>query len=264
MNETKKIITIFVAIVLLIIAVIGINSVTQKENQKVIDKYEKLLNSKEKELIFIGRPTCTYCQQLMPHLEEITDTYKIKYTYLNTDEYDESTLNKLLKLFNTDSSTPQLLIVKEGKIQKTQEGYTDREGLFKFFQDGGLISKDEKLIAADANLNKISYDDYNELISEKEDNVIVIAQTGCSHCENAKPALNSLAKEYDIEINWFNISDLSEDERNEFRKSLDILNSDFGTPLIMVVNDKKVVSSTQGFEDKEQMVTFLKNNKIIK
>ena len=57
---------------------------------------------------------------------------------------------------------------------------------------------------------------------------------------------------------------LSEDERNEFRKSLDILNSDFGTPLIMVVNDKKVVSSTQGFEDKEQMVTFLKNNKIIK
>ena len=264
MNETKKIITIFVAAIALIALVIGINVVTQKENKKTIEDYENLLNSKTEQLIFIGRPTCTYCIQLTPVLEEITSTYNVKYKYMNIDELSESTMNKLLNLFNTDTSTPQLLIVKNGKIVKTQEGYTDREGVFKFLQEGGMISKDEVLEAEDSNLNMIDYEKYHELINASENKIIVIAQTGCSYCESAKPVLNALAKEHEMEINWLNISELSEDDQLKVTDSLDAFKEDFGTPMIMIVKNKKVVDSIQGYENKDKYVTFFKDNGFIK
>ena len=83
MNEIKKIITILVIAVVAIIGVILLNIATQKENEKIMNDYKDLKNSKTEQLIYIGRPTCSYCQQLSPVLEEITDMYQVKYHYLN-------------------------------------------------------------------------------------------------------------------------------------------------------------------------------------
>lgn len=264
MNETKKIITILIVAVVAIVGVIGLNMVTQKENEKILEKYDNLITSKEAKLVYIGRPTCSYCQQLQPVLEEITGMYNIKYDYMNTDDLNSSTLTKLLNKFNTDSSTPQLVIVKDGKVVNTQQGYTDREGLFKFFQENGLIDKDEVLEANDAHLTKIDYDGYDAAINSDTNKLIVVAQTGCSYCEQAKPVLNQIAKDYEIEVNWLDITTFSEEEQAKVTASLDIFSEEFGTPLIMIVKDKKVVDSIQGFESKEKYVTFLENNKFIK
>lgn len=264
MNEKKKIIIFFAVIALMIIGVIGINYMTKKANEKTIEKFEKLIDSKTEQLIYIGSPTCSYCQQFSPVLEEITKTYDLKYEYLNVSEVSDGTLTKLLNKLGTDSSTPQVVIVKEGKVINNQQGYTDRDGFFEFLQDNGLISKDEKLEAVDANLNKIDYIKYNELINSKEDQVIVIAQTGCSYCESAKPALNAIAKENEIDINWLNITELSEEDQVNVTSSLDIFAEDFGTPLVIVVKNKKVLDSFSGYESQEQYEKFFKENNLIK
>lgn len=264
MNEKKKLITILVIAVAFIALIIGVNIASNQENQKTVDQYEKLLNSKTEELIFIGRPTCSYCEQLMPVLEEITGLYKVDYKYMNTDDLNSGTTDKLLKLFNTDSSTPQLLIVKNGKVVKTQQGYTDREGLFKFLQEGNLIKKDEVLEANDSHLKKIDYKKYDEYVYSKENKIIVIAQTGCSYCESAKPVLNALAKENEMEINWLNITELSEEDQTKVIQSFEIFNEDFGTPLIMIVRNGKVIDSVQGYENKDKYVEFFKKNEFIK
>ena len=264
MNEKKKIFIFFAVIALMIIGVIGINYMTKKANEKTIEKFEKLIDSKTEQLIYIGSPTCSYCQQFSPVLKEITKTYDLKYEYLNVSEVSDGTLTKLLNKLGTDSSTPQVVIVKEGKVINNQQGYTDRDGFFEFLQDNGLISKDEKLEAVDANLNKIDYIKYNELINSKEDQVIVIAQTGCSYCESAKPALNAIAKENEIDINWLNITELSEEDQVNVTSSLDIFAEDFGTPLVIVVKNKKVLDSFSGYESQEQYEKFFKENNLIK
>lgn len=127
-----------------------------------------------------------------------------------------------------------------------------------------MIDKNEVLESNDAHLNKINYAAYDEAINRDEPEFIVIAQTGCSHCEDAKPVLNIIAKEYDIKINWLDITELSEEEQNKVTSSLDIFSQDFGTPLLMIVKDKKVIDSIQGFESKDKYVTFLKDNNFIK
>lgn len=264
MNETKKIITIFIVVIIAIAGIIGINYMTQKENQKIIDKFQKIMDSKTEQLIYIGSPTCGYCQQFAPVLEEITTTYDLKYEYLNTTEITGSALTELLNMLGTDASTPQIVVVKDGKVVNIQQGYTDREGFFNFLQENGVISKDEKLEATDANLNKIGHAEYDELINSDEKEIIVIAQTGCSYCESAKPVLNSMAEKYDLDINWLNITDLSEEEQTNLMSSLDIFNQDFGTPLMMIVQNKEVVDSTTGFESQEQYETFFKENGLIK
>lgn len=264
MNETKKIIIILIVAVIAIAGIIGLNIAMEKENKKILQEYDNLIASKEAKLIYIGRPTCSYCQQLQPVLEEITGMYNVKYQYMNTDELNNSTLTKVLNKFNTDSSTPQLIIVKEGKIVDTQQGYTDREGLFQFLQEGGMIDKDEVLEANDAHLTKIDYNGYDAAINSDTDKLIVVAQTSCSYCELAKPVLNQIAKEYEIEINWMDITTFSDEEQSKVTDSLDIFNEEFGTPLIMIVKNKKVVDSIQGFENKEKYVTFLKDNEFIK
>ena len=264
MNEKKKIIIFFAVILLMIVGVVGINYMTQKANERTIEKFEKLIDSKTEQLIYIGSPTCSYCQQFSPVLEEITKTYDLKYEYLNVSEVSDGTLTKLLNKLATDSSTPQVVIVKEGKVINVQQGYTDRDGFFKFLQDNGLISKDEKLEAVDANLNKIDYARYDKLINSKEEQIIVIAQTGCSYCESAKPALNVIAKENEIDINWLDITKLSEEDQINVTSSLDIFAEDFGTPLVIIVKDKKVVDSFSGYESQKQYETFFKKNKLIK
>lgn len=264
MNETKKIVTILIVAVIAVVGVIGLNVVSQKENEKLMETYDNLMASKEAQLIYIARPTCSYCQQFQPILEEITGMYDMKYQYMNTDEINSSTLTKLLNKFNTDSSTPQLLIVKDGKVVDTQNGYTDREGLFKFLQENGLIDKEEVLEANDAHLTKIDYEGYDAAINSDTDKLIVVAQTGCSYCEQAKPVLNQIAKDNEVEVNWLDITTLSEDEQAKVTNSLDIFSEDFGTPLIMIVKNNKVVDSIQGFESKEKYVTFLQDNDFIK
>lgn len=263
MNEKKKVITLLVIVVLAIVGIAGISAITSKQIDKEIEKYDKIKASKTERLVYIGRPTCSYCQQLEPVLKALTEEYNIKYEYINIDALSGATLTKVLNKFSADTSTPQLVVVKDNKVVKTQQGYTDREGLFNFFQESGLISKDEKLVAEDENLTKIDFAKYQELIASEEEQIIVVGQTGCSACATAKPILSKLAGENNITINYLNLSELSDDDVTKFTSSFKEFSSDFGTPYTIIVKDSKIVKSLQGFENEEKYKDFLRENNFI-
>ena len=46
-------------------------------------------------------------------------------------------------------------------------------------------------------------------------------------------------------------------------ESLDILADGFGTPLTIVVQNKEVIDSIEGFESEESMINFFKENGFI-
>ncbi len=113
-------------------------------------------------------------------------------------------------------------------------------------------------------LNKISCKTYNEKISEKKDNLILIARPTCSYCQQFIPILEEIIDEYKITINYFDTDALSQDEVSEFYKSASLFSSsNFGTPAMIVTNDKKIVKSSIGYMEKEATVEWLKDAGLI-
>lgn len=261
-EETKKLFIlggfILIGVIIIILSVIT----TNKKAQSYVDKVDKAFAQKENTLVYLGRETCSYCALLEPNLKEYAKQYKFNYTYIDTDKA-KAKLNVILKKFNLEEEnfgTPYLAVVKDGKIVKKQDGYVEEDGLFSFLKDTGFIPKEEKLL-----LNYLDYDKYKEKLESKEKTIFAITQTGCSHCEEAKPAFKELAKDYKLDLNIVNMTNLSEEEQKQFTDSLPYYNDEqWGTPLILIVEDKKVVDSKQGFISKEDYIEFFKKNDYIK
>ena len=117
----------------------------------------------------------------------------------------------------------------------------------------------------DTKLTKISCKSYIEKIQEKTDNVILIARPTCGYCAQFIPILEEIVEEYGITINYFNTDALSKTEVSDFYSSSELYkNKKFGTPAMIITNDKKIVKSSIGYKDKDAAVDWLKEAGIIK
>lgn len=108
--------------------------------------YIEKLNSSEPQLVYIWRPTCGYCMQLKPIMEEIKNEYNLDYLSIDTDELQQEsasdfkyflTSNEYLK--NEQWGTPLFLVLKEGKVIDKSEGMKDKAALIEFFKKNNFI-----------------------------------------------------------------------------------------------------------------------------
>ena len=112
------------------------------DEDEAVASFNKVLNSEEKQLIYIGRPTCGYCQKLSPILEEVSDEYDFEYYYVNTDELVSNQFTTILyKLDNklNDFGTPYLAVVQNGKKISELPGYVEKETLIEYLEENGII-----------------------------------------------------------------------------------------------------------------------------
>ena len=109
-----------------------------------IDEYLSYLNGSEKEIIYVGRPGCTYCQQQKPIMEDIQANYDVDIHYLNIDNLDSDGLDRLINsddYFSGQWGTPVTLIVQNGEVVDLRSGLTTEDNMVSFFKDNGLISE---------------------------------------------------------------------------------------------------------------------------
>ncbi len=263
-NEGKKLITVGIILVGIIIAII-ISSIMGSQNiDDSVKQYEELLNSEEPHLLYIGSAECSYCELFDPIFNEIVTDYDVNYSYVDTSLLNDAELNHVMDVFNTESSTPQVLVLQGGEIIDSQMGYVPRESFFSFLQDSEVINEEAELKDLYPSLNSVDYTEYEALINSGSDEVIMLSQTTCSYCGEAKPILNEIASEYDIVINYIELDQMSQEDGTKFMESLDRYAEDFGTPLTLVVNNKEVKDELSGLTTKEDYVTFFKDAGIIK
>lgn len=257
MNENKKLYIVLGAIALIVVLIGGLIFNSYKKQQGIYDEFLDAYNGTENTLVYIGRPTCGYCSLLSPNLEEMADRYKFDYIYLNTDEINSSIMQKVLKdLGLTSVGTPYLAIVSNGKVVARQNGYTDYDVTFKFLQENHIIGKDAQLL-----LNYIGLDEYKTLLAEDKLNVIVVGQSTCSYCIKAKLVLNQVVEEKGIDINYLNVSYLESEEKfTEFESTLEYLQSEWGTPIMMIVKNGQLVDVKEGVSTKSGYIEFLEEN----
>lgn len=245
--------------------------ITSEETNEVMKEFNEQFNSNERTVIFYASSTCGYCELQKPILETIAEDYDMEYFEIDAATLGAKQRNEIIEKLEIEGKTPTTVIVQNGKVIDVKEGYTEGRYYVEFFASNELIPEDA-VYSEEANLTFIDYEEYEDLISEDGTHVVVIGQTTCSHCIAIKPALNKVALEYDLTINYLNLTEMSEDEYTNFSASLKeieyndpdfVEDGSFGTPLTLIIEDGKVKDYISGERTKSQLVREFKKAGVI-
>ncbi len=78
-------------------------------------------------------------------------------------------------------------------------------------------------------IEEIEYNTLEEKIENKDNFILEVMQTGCSHCEEFTPRFKSVLEEYKVEAYSINLSNLTKEED----KKLDKIALVTGTPTVL-------------------------------
>lgn len=279
-KEKKKTIILTVVLSVICLFLIGFlvvdtlkqnGTIVNKEVNELMEEFNKKLNSKDRTVIYYASSSCGYCELQTPILETIAEDYDMEYFEIDSSILGAKQRNEILEKLGIEHATPTTVIVQNGKVIDKAIGYTDGKDYVKFFSSNEIIPEDA-VYSKEANLTFINYNEYEKLIDDSKTHVVVVGQTTCSHCIAIKPALNKVAGEYDLTINYLNLTEMSQDEYNSFSESLkeieyndpDFVESgSFGTPLTLIIENGKVKDYISGERTKSQLVREFKKNGLI-
>ena len=114
-----------------------------------------------------------------------------------------------------------------------------------------------------SNLVKLNYDEIIEKINSKEDFVLCVSASYCTHCNNYKPKLKKIANKYDIIIYYTDVDKFTDEEYENFKRKLSF---DGGTPITIFFNDgeeKTTATRIEGNVKTEKIINKLKQNGFI-
>lgn len=259
MNEKNKLVIVIgiIIITILLIITVSVNS----KGKDALAAFEQALLSTENTVVYIGRTSCSYCELYEPNLIEMSQRYSFPVTYINTDEVSNSTMEKILSQIDMSMQTlgtPYTVIVKNGEIIDEQKGFTDYDYTFDFLQKNGIISETAELL-----LNYLDYEGFEEIISSKTEQFLVVGHFQSIDVINYKLFLTSLAAAYpNLTINYLNYLTLTQEEMEKTLEFEYFQNEDAEIPAVLIVKDNELIDSTNKFTESDT-IEFLEDNNMI-
>lgn len=110
---------------------------------------------------------------------------------------------------------------------------------------------------------EIKYKEVLRKIDSKENFVLCISQTTCSHCQAYKPKLSKIAQKYKLEIFYVEVDKLTPEEDKELKQYINY-SSTPTTVFITNGEEKTVANRINGDTSSEKIIKKLKNNGFIK
>ena len=124
---------------------------------------------------------------------------------------------------------------------------------------GMVVTGDKKVTNKNKNSGEM-LDSFYKYMGKKEETVIYYGSSTCSYCSLQTPIMKQIKEDYKIDYLYIDASKLSEKDKKEILKVLDVEGS---TPTIAVVKNDDVVDVNVGYMDGKTTVEFLKKNKIL-
>lgn len=112
-------------------------------------------------------------------------------------------------------------------------------------------------------LKEISVSDYLNYYKGEEHKIVLLARPTCGYCQIAEPIIQYVAYKNDLEINYVNTDGFSGDDEKNLIESDEYFSDGFGTPLLLVVGENKIIDKVDGLTDRAHYTEFFKNNGFI-
>ncbi|HEM4128848.1 TPA: thioredoxin family protein [Streptococcus suis] len=81
-----------------------------------LEEVEEKIRSREDFYLYVGRPTCPYCQKFFPNLEKAIQDTQVPVYYLNTDEESSDPVKSFVSSQNIQT-VPHLTFYQNGEKQ---------------------------------------------------------------------------------------------------------------------------------------------------
>lgn len=119
------------------------------------------------------------------------------------------------------------------------------------------------IIVRKRDYDEISYDEFQTMISEKSDFVLVIGSSTCTHCKEYHETMGRVIREYQLDIKYIDVHNLSNEQKNKFKT---IINYS-GTPTTVFIKngeEKSTYNRIDGAKSYDKIIEKFKKNGIIK
>ncbi|MDD3241960.1 MAG: thioredoxin family protein [Bacilli bacterium] len=123
----------------------------------------------------------------------------------------------------------------------------------------GEVIKEEEMKA----LTKIDWDKYMDYFEGKTKTIIFLGSDTCGWCVYQKPILQHVMFKYNIDVPYYDVSTMTNDQYTEIVKQNSELKG-FGTPTFIFVSKGKITKVSPGAKSTADLVKLLKEESIIK
>ena len=113
-------------------------------------------------------------------------------------------------------------------------------------------------------LPEISVTQYMEYYTGSEDKLVLVARPTCHYCQIAEPIIRKIAYDYNLEINYLNTDNFSDEDAQTFMSSNENFSEGFGTPILLSVSNSQIKDKVDGLTDTAHYIDFFKRNNYIK
>lgn len=249
MNKKSK--TLILSIIICIVGgIIGLLGQQFFHYIKFKSMYNNLFIEDKRQVIFLGRPTCGYCNLLKPIMDETTNKYNIDYLYINTDWLKEKELDKILKALDIRKktfTTPRILITEDNKVINQNIGYIDDIELFHFLKNNSLIDKDELFENPYPNIERINSKTLFSLYENDEQVYVIVGRIGDKNVNSILKGAN----DKNISNAKFLSPSMIEDEDMEKVMSLTNIKEETKLPVLIEINNNKTQNLVEDVKEED-------------
>lgn len=229
-------------------------------------------------IIYVNNSDTDNINEKKKELKTIVEKYKSKdeksISIYFLDSKELKSAQSAISGITLDGSKEGYVFIANGEILYQTDKTLDKKTLEKYVSlyTASGVSKDliNYKVAKNAK-------EYLNLVNSKKTTMAVFGRTNCYYCQQFMPVFNTVAKEYKLDIYYFDSLKFEEKEYNKIMNAgLKVpascsengkeakLESGFGTPLTIFTKKGKVVDCISGYNTKADLTKKLKTVGMIK
>ena len=182
--------------------------------------------------------------------------------YLDTFNKDEDSQDNHNESDNTNNEDNDLESNEDGNNNLNSDNQDDNNDIY-VDEDSNDNNIDNSSINNESNYFKdLSINDFVNLVDNKENFILVISQTWCSHCTNYKPKVEKVANNNKVVVYYIEYNMLSENDKNIFNGYVEFS----GTPTTVFFRDglEVIGARINGDTSEDRIESIFRDNGYIK
>ena len=225
-----------------------------------INNFNNSLKSESAVIMYIANNKHQLSDERNKTISQFCSDYEIEYVYIEGYYLSDKQKLRLLKKLNYSEIHDEIIVVvDEGSIKEVSEKISSETSYFDLASEYGIID-----VESAESLDNINFEQFKDIISTDEKNIIMLTTGDCIYCERLKPIIGKIGIQNNIKIYNYEIVDTELSAVEEFLISLNYKEGKISFPLIIISENNQILDYIIGLSEKTLYVDKFKEFGVIR